>query len=79
VLRIKQIRQLARTSASSPGCTHDGVVTTPALEYTLSIRHFELACRSNEVVRVPFTIDACDRDYSVVGDDGRHLRRDCSG
>ena len=64
VLRIMQANQLTleRHTGRRPGRTHDGVVIALRSNIRWCSDHFELSCRNDEIVRVLFAIDACDRE-----------------
>jgi len=64
VLRIMRCNgmTLQPHTARRPGRTHDGVVVALRSNVRWCSDHFELACRSGEVVRALFAIDACDRE-----------------
>ena len=64
VLRIMQVNKLTleRHTGRRPGRTHDGVVIALRSNIRWCSDHFELACRNGELLRVLFTIDACDRE-----------------
>lgn len=64
VLRIMQVNGLTleRHTGRRPGRTHDGVVIALRSNVRWCSDHFELACRNQDVVRVLFAIDACDRE-----------------
>jgi putative transposase len=67
VLRILQVNglTLARHTALRPGRTHDGVVVALRSNVRWCSDHLELHCRDGSIVRVLFTIDACDRE--IIG------------
>jgi putative transposase len=64
VLRIMRMHGLTleRHTARQLGRTHDGVVIAMRSDIRWCSDHFELGCRSGEIVRVVFAIDACDRE-----------------
>jgi putative transposase len=64
VLRILQNHGLVlqRHTARQLGRTHDGVVVALTSNIRWCSDHFELTCRNDEIVRVLFAIDACDRE-----------------
>jgi transposase InsO family protein len=64
VLRIMRQHGLTLQAHTGrrPGRTHDGVVIALRSDIRWCSDHFELHCRSGEVVRVLFAIDACDRE-----------------
>jgi len=64
VLRIMQANHLTleRHTGRRPGRTHDGVVIALRSNIRWCSDHFELSCRNDEIVRVLFAIDACDRE-----------------
>ena len=64
VLRIMQINRLTlqRHTGCRPGWTHAGVVIALRSNIRWCSDHLELACRNEEMVRVLFAIDACDRE-----------------
>ena len=87
VLRIMQINHFTLESHTGrrPGRTHDGVVITLRSNMRWCSDHFELACRDQQVVRVLFAIDACDREIvawsattaGISGEMVRDLMIDC--
>jgi putative transposase len=64
VLRIMQVSSLTleRHTGRRPGRTHEGVVIALRSNVRWCSDHLELACRNQDVVRVLFAIDACDRE-----------------
>ena len=59
--------------------THNGAVVALRSNVRWCSDHFEIACRSGEVVRVMFVIDACDREVitwtaTTSGVDGEIVR-----
>jgi transposase InsO family protein len=64
VLRILQKHSLTlqRHTGRQAGQTHDGVVVALTSDIRWCSDHFELTCRSGEIVRILFAIDACDRE-----------------
>ena len=64
VLRIMQVNHLTleRHTGRRPGRAHDGVVIALCSNVRWCSDHLELACRNQDVVRVLFAIDACDRE-----------------
>ena len=64
VLRLLQAEGLTleRHSGRRPGRTHDGVVVALRSNIRWCSDHLQLTCRSDEIVRVLFAIDACDRE-----------------
>jgi putative transposase len=64
VLRILQNHDLVlqRHTGRQIGRTHDGVVVALTSNIRWCSDHFELTCRNDEIVRVLFAIDACDRE-----------------
>jgi putative transposase len=64
VLRIMQVNgvTLERHTGRRPGRTHDGVVIALRSNIRWCSDHLELVCRNEEVVRILFAIDACDRE-----------------
>ena len=74
VLRIMQNHGLTleRHTARRPGRTHDGVIVALRSNRRWCSDHLEIHARG-EVVRVPFVIDACDREiiaWSAVANAG---------
>jgi putative transposase len=64
VLRILQNQGLVlqRHTGRQIGRTHDGTVVALTSDIRWCSDHFELTCRSGEIVRILFAIDACDRE-----------------
>jgi putative transposase len=64
VQRIMQANKLTleRHTGHRPERTHDGVVIALRSNIRWCSDHFELGCRNDEIVRVLFAIDACDRE-----------------
>jgi putative transposase len=64
VLRLLQAEGLTleRHTGRRPGRMHDGVVIALRSNVRRCSRHLELTCRSDEIVRVLFAIDACGRE-----------------
>ena len=61
ILRADGLTLQAHT-ARRPGRAHDGVVVALRSDVRWCSDHFELGCRDGSTVRVPFAIDACDRE-----------------
>ncbi len=64
VLRILQNHGLVlqRHTGRQIGRTHNGMVIALTSNIRWCSDHFELTCRSGEIVRILFAIDACDRE-----------------
>jgi transposase InsO family protein len=64
VLRILQKHDLVlqRRTGRQAGRIHDGVVVALTSNIRWCSDHFELTCRSGEIVRILFAIDAWDRE-----------------
>ena len=61
ILRAHGLTLQAHT-ARRPGRAHDGAVVALRPDVRRCSAHFELGCRDGSTVRVPFAIDACDRE-----------------
>lgn len=75
VLRIMQQNGLTlqKHTALRPTRTHDGVVVALRSNIRWCSDHLEIHARNNEVVRIVFVIDACDREiiaWSAVANAG---------